>query len=119
MKFRIIFATALALFIAAPAAFACDYPRRPDLPIGSKASKDDMLEGQRAVKTYMASMEEYLSCIDKEEKEILASMGDLSEEEKVSREAALNKKYNAAVEEMELLAARFNEQVRSYKEQSQ
>ena len=119
MKLRTISVTALALLIAAPTVFACDYPRRPDLPIGSKATKDEMLEGQRSVKAYMASMDEYLSCIDKEEQEILASMGELSDEEKVNREAALNKKYNAAVQEMELLAARFNEQVRDYKEQSQ
>ena len=42
--------------------------------------------------------------------------GDLSDEEKVTREAALTKKYNAAVQEMELIAARFNEQVRDYKD---
>ena len=119
MKLKTIFATALALAIAAPTAYACDYPRRPDLPVGSKASKDEMLEGQRSVRDYMANMEEYLSCIDAQEKEILASLGELTDEEKVNREAALNKKYNAAVQEMELLAARFNEQVRSYKEQSQ
>ena len=109
---------AIAVLFLAPTAFACDYPRKPDLPVGSKASKDDMLTGQRSVKTYMASMEEYLACIDKEEQETLASMGELSDEEKVSREAALTKKYNAAVQEMELLAARFNEQVRDYREQS-
>ncbi len=119
MKTSAILAAGLAILVAAPLAYGCDYPRRPDLPVGSKASKDEMLEGQRSVKAYMASMEEYLTCIDQQEQEIVASMGELSEEEKVNREAALNKKYNAAVEEMELLAARFNEQVRSYKEQSQ
>jgi len=108
---------ATALLVCAPTVFACDYPRKPDLPIGSKASKEEMLNGQRSVKDYMASMEEYLACIDKEEQETLATMGDLSDEEKVTREAALTKKYNAAVQEMELIAARFNEQVRDYKDQ--
>ncbi|MEO1202129.1 MAG: hypothetical protein AAFX10_05455, partial [Pseudomonadota bacterium] len=93
MKFKTLSACAVALAIAAPSAFACDYPRRPDLPVGSKASKDEMLEGQRSVRDYMANMEEYLSCIDTEEQEVLASLGELTDEEKVNREAALNKKY--------------------------
>lgn len=108
---------AAVLLAFAPTVFACDYPRKPDLPIGSKATKEDMLNGQRSVKDYMASMEAYLACIDKEEQETLATLGDLSDEEKVNREAALTKKYNAAVQEMELVAARFNEQVRDYKDQ--
>ena len=107
--------TVLALFMT-PAAFACDYPQKPDLPIGSKATKDEMLEAQRSVKDYMAQMEAYLSCIDKEEQQTVAD-NEFSDEERVNREAALNKKYNAAVQEMELFAARFNEQVRDYKDQ--
>jgi hypothetical protein len=46
-------------------------------------------------------------------------MDELSEEDRASREAAFTKKYNAAVEEMELIAAQFNEEVRAYKAQSQ
>ena len=113
---KTLLTAALSLFIA-PLALACDYPRKPDLPNGSSATKDDMLTAQRAVKEYMANMETYLSCIDKAEKDLVAA-SDFSDEEKTSREAALNKKYNAAVEEMELLAARFNEQVRDYRAQS-
>jgi hypothetical protein len=108
---------ALSLFFA-PLALACDYPKKPELPNGSSASRDDMLTAQKAVKEYMANMETYLGCIDKEEKELIAE-SEFSDEEKTSREAALNKKYNAAVEEMELLAARFNEQVRDYRAQSE
>ena len=107
----------LSLAIA-PVALACDYPMKPELPNGASASKDDMLSAQKSVKEYMATMETYLTCIDTEEKATIAS-GDFSDEEKVNREAALNKKYNAAVEEMELIAARFNEEVRDYKAQGQ
>ena len=42
---------------------------------------------------------------------------DPSDDELASREAAITKKYNAAVEDMELKGARFNEQVRAYKDQ--
>ena len=119
MKLGTKLLTAAAILAMAPAALACDYPRKPDIPNGSTASKDEMLDGQRSVKDYIAKMEAYLECIAKEEEEIVANLGELSEEEKVNREAALSKKHNAAVDEMNLLAARFNEEVRSYKDQAQ
>lgn len=109
---------ALALFIsfATSAAFACDYPARAELPNGATASKEEMLAGQRSVKDFMAAMEAYLSCIDTEEKDAVAAL-EISDEEKASREANFTKRYNAAVEEMELVAAKFNEEVRAYREQ--
>ena len=119
MKKTITTSIALALITAAPIAAACDYPTRANIPDGATASKDDMLAGQQSVKSYMAAMEEYLACIDQEEKITVAGMTELSEEEKAARDAALTKKHNAAVEEMELTAARFNEQVRAYKAQSE
>ncbi len=100
-------------------AFACDYPSKADIPNGATASKDEMLAGQRSVKEYMARMEAYLACIDQEEKDSVAAIDEQSDEEETNREAAFNKKYNAAVEEMELVAARFNEEVRAYKAQGQ
>ena len=78
-----------------------------------------MLAGQKSVKDYIAKMEEYLACIEQEETDTVAGMPELSEEEKTNRRAALNKKYNAAVEEMELVAAQFNEQVQAYRAQSE
>ena len=108
-------AIAAATLTITPAAFACDYPSNAEYPPGATASKDEMLAGQRSVKTYMAAMEAYLACLEQEEQEAVAAMGDISDEEKASREAAMTKKYNAAVEQMELVAARFNEEVRAYK----
>lgn len=112
---RIVFATFAVLLL--PAAHACDYPQRVDIPNGATATKDQMIEGQRSVKAFMAAMEEYLDCIETEENETLASMPDISEDEKANRYAALTKKHNAAIDDMELVAARFNEAVRAYKEQ--
>ena len=109
----------LSLIFSAPLALACDYPQRVNIPNGATASKDEMIAGQRAVKDYMASMDEYLACIDQEEKDTLASMSEITDEEREVRAAALIKKHNAAVEEMELVAARFNEEVRAYKAQSE
>lgn len=115
---RLISLAVVSLVFSAPLALACDYPQRVKVPNGASASKDEMIAGQRAVKDYMAAMDEYLACIDKEEKDTLASMPDITDEEREVRAAALIKKHNAAVEEMELVAARFNEEVRAYKAQA-
>ena len=113
MKFVIsIFA---AFLFVSPLAFACDYPARAKLPDGATASKDEMLAGQKSVKAFMASMEEYLTCIENVEQEALAAQEAPNDEELAKLKTANVKKYNAAVEDMELVAARFNDQVRDYK----
>jgi hypothetical protein len=106
----------MLLFLGAPFALACDYPARTDVPDGNSATKDEMIQGQRNVKSYMAAMEEYLTCIESAEQETVAGNDDLDEEQKQQRIAMFNKKYNAAVEEMNLIAEQFNSQVRAYKD---
>ena len=106
---------ALPLFAAASVAIACDYPQRAQVPDGISATKDEMIEGQKSVKAYMAAMEDYLACIEAEEKDAVAEMDEAEPEELEQRQEMMTKKYNAAVEEMEIVAAQFNEQVRAYK----
>lgn len=108
----------LSLLLLSPALLACDYPSRIDMPNGNSASRDDMIEGQRSVKEYVALMEEYLDCIVAKEKSERAQAEDLSSEQEQAREDMLNKKYNAAVDEMEKVAAQFNAEVRAFKERS-
>lgn len=74
-----------------------------------------MLTGQRGVKTYVGEMEVYLECIVEEEKLAVAAMDDLEPEEEQQRHDMMNKKYNAAVDEMERVAAQFNAEVQAYK----
>ena len=105
------------LFVA-QGAFACDYPQRIDVPDGATATKEDMIAGQKGVKTYMASMEEYLACIESDEAQSVLGMGDVDADAKRQREDMFNKKYNAAVEEMNLVAEEFNMQVRAYKDRN-
>jgi hypothetical protein len=112
-----MFATIVVL--GTTSVLACDYPDRTEVPNGNSATKDEMIEGQRNVKSYMAAMEEYLSCIESAEQETIAGGDDLDEEQKQQRIAMFNKKYNAAVEEMNLIAEQFNAQVRAYKDRSQ
>lgn len=116
---RLLSLAIVSLMFTTPPALACDYPQRVKIPNGASATKDEMIAGQRAVKDYMASMDEYLSCIEKEEKDTIATMPDLTDEEREARATTLVKKHNAAVEEMELVAARFNEEVRAYKAKSE
>lgn len=110
---------AAAILFFAPTAMACDYPSRAQITNGATASKEEMLESQKSVKEYMAAMEAYLACLEQEEADAVAGLGELSDEEKANREAALTKKYNAAVEQMEIIAAQFNEEVRAYRAQGQ
>jgi hypothetical protein len=110
--------TAFAMMVASAAFFACsiasaacEYPEEVTIPEGATADKDDMLEGQKGVKQYMADMQGYIDCLDQESQ---VNVDDQSEEEKVLHV----KRHNAAVEAMETVAARFNEQVRAYKSAS-
>lgn len=108
-----------ALFLlSASTVFACDYPHRADIPDGSTATKDEMIAGQRGIKSYMSAMEEYLSCIEAAEQETVAGSDDIDEATKQQRIEMYNKKYNAAVDEMNLVAEEFNIQVRTYKERA-
>ncbi|ANO50218.1 hypothetical protein [Woeseia oceani] len=105
---------AATLVFLAQTSFACDYPTRVDIPNGDSASKEEMIAGQRDVKAFVASMEAYLDCLLEEEKAARAE-AELSPEDEQQREEMVNKKYNAAVDEMEMVAARFNEQVQAFK----
>lgn len=107
-----------SMLVTAPVVFACDYPHRVGAPDGATATKEDMINGQRDIKAYLASMDEYLSCIEAAEQETIAGTGESGEDAKQQRIDMFNKKYNAAVEEMNLVAEEFNVQVRAYKERS-
>lgn len=108
-------AFSISLVFAAQSALACDYPDRVLVPNGNTATKEEMVAGQRGVKKYVADMEIYLECIVEEEKAARESMGPLEADREQEREDMLNKKYNAAVDEMERLAAQFNAEVQAYK----
>jgi hypothetical protein len=103
------------LIFAAGSSLACDYPKRVLIPNGNVATKEEMIEGQRGVKTYVTNMEQYLECIVEEEKQARAEMDGLAPEVEQEREDMMNKKYNAAVDEMERVAAQFNAEVQAYR----
>ncbi len=105
----------ISLLFGMQSAVACDYPERVSIPNGTTATKEEMLEGQRGVKAYVATMEAYLECIVDEEKKARNAIEDMSPEDEQQREDMLNKKYNAAVDELERTAAQFNVEVQAYR----
>ena len=115
MKKLIYTACGVSLLFFAQAVFACEYPSRASIPSGATATKEEMIAGQRAVKTYVGEMEAYLECIVDAEKMVSADLDDLEPEVEQQREEIVNKKYNAAVNEMEMIAAQFNSEVQAYK----
>ena len=95
-------------------AFACDYPERPSIPDGSAASKDELIAAKNSVQDFMAKVDEYLNCIEGDEKAAIEEMDSPSEEVLQRREEMLNKKFDAANEEKALLGEQFNQQIRAY-----
>jgi hypothetical protein len=111
-------ALSVSLIFAFSSGVACEYPERILIPNGNTATKEEMLAGQSGVKNYVAAMETYLECIVEEEKMAREEMDDLEPEDEQEREDALNKKHDAAVDEMERVAAQFNAEVQAYRAQS-
>lgn len=100
-------------------AFACDYPERPSIPDGSAASKDELIVAKDSVQDFMAKVDEYLDCVEGEEKAAVEEMDNPSEEILQRRDEMLNKKFDAANEEKALLGEQFNQQIRVYNQKLQ
>jgi hypothetical protein len=107
--------------LAAGAAYAdCPYPATPDkLPDGASATLQDMLAGQKAVADYNKAVNEYVSCIDKEVDEAITKAGDkIKPEQKADMQRVETQKHNAAIDQLQSVADRFNEQVKVFKARS-
>jgi hypothetical protein len=90
------------------AAAACENPKMVTLPDGKTSTTDQMIAAQTVVKSYMAAMTEYLACIDDE----ASAKG---EDAPSDYKALMVTRHNAAVAEMESVAAAFNDQLKAYK----
>jgi len=104
--------------LAAGAAHAdCPYPAPPaKLPDGATATLQDMLAGQKAVGEYNKAITDYTGCIDKEVEDAIAKGGDkLKPEQKADMQRIATQKHNAAIDQLQSVADRFNEQVKVFK----
>lgn len=101
--------TVLAACLAPAAQAACEYPAAVTIPEGNSATQDEITAASTTVKTYLASMEAYLACID-------AEAAAVPVEQQTPESKAMHvKRYNAAVDAMEGTANAFNEQLRAFK----
>jgi hypothetical protein len=107
----------LAALAAAPAFADCPYPPAPaKLPDGATATLEDMLAGQKTVKEYEKAINDYNACIDKGLDDAIKQAGDkLKPEQKQDMQRVEAQKHNAAVDQLQAVADRFNEQVKVFK----
>ncbi len=107
----------IAALAAAPAFADCPYPPAPSkLPDGASATLEEMIAGQKAVKEYDKAIKDYVDCIDKELDAKLSKAGDaLKPEQKADLQKVEAQKHNAAIDQLQSVADRFNEQVKVYK----
>jgi hypothetical protein len=120
MKAWIPLTLVLALGTAAVAQADCTYPRAPDAPPdGNTATKDQMIAAKHDFDRYNGEMNAYLDCL-KLEMDAAAPKdpSKMSAEEKkkaAEQQNVLVQKNNAAVDELQAVVGRFNEQLKIYK----
>lgn len=111
---------ALTLGLAANVSFAeCDRPEKPTVPDGAKATMDEMVAGQTAVKGFVAAGEEFLACTEQAEKEATAAADDdAAKEEAMAANAMRVKNHNEVVDEMTAVAEEWSGAMAAFKAQS-
>jgi hypothetical protein len=120
MKAWISLTLVFALGSAAHAQATCTYPQAPGaIPDGNTASKEEMIAAKNDVSRYNSQMNAYLDCI---KLEINAATpkdpSKLSKDEKAKaeeQEKILTQKNNSAVDELQAVVGRFNDQLKAYK----
>jgi len=116
-----LLAVPLLLGIGAGAHAACIYPQAPQaLPNGAKATKEEMLAAQGEVKEYSRIVQEvYLPCLEQEKATAIASL-DATDPQYAAQKAGIEtmqaKKHNAALDELEAVADRWNQERKAYTE---
>jgi hypothetical protein len=117
---KALLAIALTGALSGAAYADCPYPAAPtNLPDGRTATMEDMLAGQKAVKEYQKQIDTYVACIDKELDDKIAAGGDsLKPQQKTDLQKMEAQKHNAAVDQEQSVADRFNEQVKAFKARS-
>jgi hypothetical protein len=101
---RILLAVALAYAASLPAHADCVLPPAPSkIPDGNSASEQEMVTAMQTLKEYNGDVETYTKCLEFEAKQNRLSKSD---EERM---------HNSAVDTLQKVAAKFNEQVRTFK----
>ncbi len=120
MKAWIPLTLVVALGTAAHAQAECTYPRSPDTPPdGNTATKEQMVTAAQDFNRYNGEMNSYLDCL-KLEMDAAAPKDPkkLTPDEKKKaddQQKILVQKNNAAVDELQAVVGRFNEQLKLFK----
>jgi len=117
MKALPALALTAATLVAVPALADCPYPTAPTkLPDGKTATLEEMLAGQKTINEYQKAINTYTACIDKELADAETKAGDsLKPQQKADMEKVETQKHNAAIDQLQNIADRFNEQVKVFK----
>jgi hypothetical protein len=120
MKAWIPLTLVLALGTALSAQADCTYPRAPEAPPdGNTATKDQMISAKHDFDRYNGEMNSYLDCLKLEiDAAAPKDPTKLTPDEKKKADAQqkiLVQKNNAAVDELQAVVGRFNEQLKIFK----
>jgi len=100
-------AAAAACCFSLAAQADCVLPPAPSkIPDGNSASEQEMITAMQTLKEYNADVDTYLKCLEFETKQNRLSAGDQE------------KMHNTAVDTLQKVASKFNEQVRTFKAKS-
>ena len=121
MKAWIPLTLVFAFGLAAHAQATCSYPAPPATPPnGNTATRDEMVSAKHDFDRYNGEMNSYLDCLnlemDAQPKD--KDLSKLSPDEKKKADQAakvLVQKHNAAVDELQAVVGRFNEQLKIFK----
>jgi len=124
---KVIIAIASTAVLSAGTAYAdCSYPPPPDhIPDGNTATLPEMVEAQKAVKEYDKAINAYVACIQLERNDAVGKIAKPGEKPTADQKKAMDdmervevQKHNAAIDQLQSVADRFNVQVKVYKAKS-
>lgn len=99
-----LLALLISCSIALPAAAGCSLPRPPSkVPDGSTATEPEMVAAMQTLKHYNTDVANYIKCLEFE-----ANQNRMSREDQA-------RQHNVAIDGLQQIAAKFNEQVRIFK----
>jgi hypothetical protein len=101
------FAFLAGCLVGAEALAECTQPQAPTkVPDGSSAAEAEMVAAMQTLKRYDSDVTTYLKCLEFEAKQNRITKDEQS------------RKHNSAVDQLQSVAAKFNEQVRVFKAKS-
>jgi hypothetical protein len=120
MKALLPLTLVFALGAAAHAQAACVYPRAPDAPPdGNTATREQMIAAKHDFDRFNGEMNVYLDCLKLESDTAIPKDPSklTADEKKQAAEAQkiLAQKNNAAVDDLQAVVGRFNEQLKIFK----